>query len=219
MKQCVLLFVKYPEPGMVKTRMLSEVGAEEAAGLYKAMVEDVLEAVQWLDEADLTLCCHPRERLEEMRHWLGPDKSYAAQRGRDLGARMRNAFAAAFAKGYERVVLVGSDIPDLDDNALREALESLDGDAACIGPARDGGYWLIGFSAAGFAPEAFTEVAWGTDRVLGQTLRWLDFGKKKITLLEERRDVDRRADLCALFKAGRLKPGSRCAAWAKRLCA
>jgi hypothetical protein len=215
--QCVLLFVKYPEPGLVKTRLAADAGAEPAARLARAMVEDALDALKWLEDTDLILCFAPEQRAESMKHWLGAERTYWPQRGRDLGQRMKHAFASAFRKGYERAVLMGTDVPGVDDNAVRPALDSLQGDAVCIGPAMDGGYWLIGFTEQGYAPEAFTDVEWGSEQVLRQTLGWLEFSRKKLFRAATLQDVDTLADLRILMESAVLKPGSRTAMEARRL--
>lgn len=219
MKQCLLIFLKYPEPGRVKTRLAAEIGAQAAADLARSMAEDLLEAMKWLDDVDLVVCFDPKERAGDMAAWLGAERTYWPQRGQNLGLRMKNAFAAAFRKGYERVLLMGGDVPGVDDNALRPVFEELAGDAAAIGPSEDGGYWLIGFTALGFAPEAFTDVAWGTDKVLDQTLKWLEFSQKKIVRAVTWRDVDTLDDLRGLMQSGRLGAHSRTLTLARALLA
>lgn len=217
MKQCLLIFLKYPEPGLVKTRLAADLGDRAAANLARAMAEDLLEAVRWLGDADRIVCFSPRERAGEMAAWLGPGESLLPQRGRDLGLRMKNALAEAFRRGYDRALLVGGDVPGVDDDLLREAFAGLEGDAVAVGPSEDGGYWMIGCTERGFAPECFTDVDWGTDRVLDQTLKWLEFSQKTIVRAPVLRDVDTLADLRALLAAGRLRPHSRTLALAREL--
>ncbi|WP_022660639.1 TIGR04282 family arsenosugar biosynthesis glycosyltransferase [Paucidesulfovibrio longus] len=219
MKQCLLFFLKYPEAGRVKSRLAAEVGEVPAAELAKAMAEDLLDSLKWLEDVDLIVCFDPKERAGDMAEWLGPERTYWPQRGQNLGLRMKNAFSAAFRKGYDRAVLMGGDVPCADDNAVRPVFERLEGDAAAIGPSEDGGYWLIGFSERGFAPEAFTDVDWGTDKVLAQTLKWLEFSQKQIVLAPLMRDVDTLGDLRALVEAGRLGRHSRTLAQARKLLA
>ncbi|MGE4293025.1 MAG: TIGR04282 family arsenosugar biosynthesis glycosyltransferase [Desulfovibrio sp.] len=217
MRQCLLVFLKYPEAGRVKTRLAADIGAQAAADLARAMAEDLLEAVKWLEDVDLIVCFDPRERAGDVARWLGQERICWPQRGRNLGLRMQNAFAEAFRKGYDRAVLLGCDVPEADDNAVRPVFEGLEGDAAGIGPSEDGGYWLIGFTERGFAPEAFTDVDWGTDKVLAQTVKWLEFSQKDIVRAPTLRDVDTLADLRALAESGRLRSGSRTLALARGL--
>lgn len=218
-QQCLLFFVKYPEPGKVKTRLAAAVGDAAAAELARAMAEDMLDAFKWLDDTDLVVCFAPKERAEDMADWLGSDRIYWPQRGQDLGLRMKNAFSAAFRKGYERVALVGSDVPEANDNNVRPVFEGLVGDAAGIGPTEDGGYWLIGFNQRGFAPEAFTDVDWGTDKVFQQTLKWLEFSQKHLVRATTCRDVDTLDDLRTLVDAGGLKAHSKTLEAAQRILA
>lgn len=211
-EQLILFFLKYPEPGEVKTRIameLPERGEELAAELARAMAEDMLDELKWVEETDLCVCFSPRERADDMAAWLG-GREYEPQRGPELGRRMKNAFLAAFRKGYERVVLLGSDIPDVHDADLRAAFEHLRQTNACVlGPSEDRGYWLIGFDAKGMCAEVFVDMDWGWPGVLEQTVRRLEFDERKVGYVSKRRDVDTLADLEAAVRGGTLKKSSK----------
>lgn len=189
----VLVFVRLPVPGRVKTRLGKAVGFEAAAKIYRAFAEDVLDTVK---SAGFAFRVHfsPPGGCEAVRAWLG-GVSLIPQRGGDLGERMRNALAGAFLRGAERAVLIGSDAPDLPKAALSNALDSLTKHDAVIGPASDGGYYLIGFSRKGFLPEAFSGPEWGTSGVLARTLEIIRGAGKTVHLLPLHSDIDTKEDL------------------------
>ena len=191
---CILLFVKSPMAGKVKTRLAAEIGQEATVGLYKCFVEDLLSMIENVDSR-LRLCFHPPEAMSQVQQWLGDRYSYRPQRGDDLGSRLKNAFAGAFEDGFSKVVAIGSDSPDLPEEFLREAFDELESHDAVIGPASDGGYYLIGFSEDSFVTEAFDDIAWSTSTVCDQTRTRLTAQGLKIHLLPLWHDVDRQSDL------------------------
>ncbi len=188
-KKCVLFFVKSPTSGRVKTRLARELGPANATGLYKSFVLDILAVLSGLD-TNFKICFTPPEAQDALANWLGNGFSYLPQKGRDLGARMKNAFEQAFADGFDRVIIVGSDIPDLPADFIRQAFSALDTHDAVIGPSTDGGYYLIGFSKDSFVPSAFENITWGTEKVLKQTLGALNECKRKPYMLPRWHDVD-----------------------------
>lgn len=190
----VVLLLKYPEPGRVKTRLARAVGPERAARLARRFAEDTLAAVDSLGlETDISF--FPPEREADMKAWLGPDRAYHAQSGADLGERMEAAFARAFAHGAERVSLTGTDAPDRPAAMLAEALDRLDDHDVVIGPATDGGYTLIAMRRDRFAPEAFRGVDWGTPKVLAQTMDALHRAGRSVWVLPPWPDIDDEAAL------------------------
>jgi len=191
---CIVLFVKSPAKGQVKTRLAVEIGEEAAVRLYRCFVEDVVSTVEKL-EVDLRLYFYPAEDKALFMNWLGEQKSYIAQKGNDLGERLKNAFANTFGQGFSKVVVIGSDSPDLPASFLRQAFEELDLNDAVVGPASDGGYYLIGFSADSFTPEVFDGIAWSTSAVFNQTQRRLEAHGLSVHLLPQWHDVDTRPDL------------------------
>jgi rSAM/selenodomain-associated transferase 1 len=195
----VLVFVKYPTPGMVKTRLAEELGGERVAELYKRFVTDILDTLGELD-VRLKILFSPPDAEQEFRLWLGDEYTYAAQDGEGLGQRMKNALGDALANGFNKALLVGSDSPDIPGDYVKEAFSSLDNCDAVIGPSSDGGYYLIGFSRESFLPEAFDGIDWSTPVVLEQTVARLEMHGRKIHLLEQWYDVDTLADLEALTR-------------------
>jgi uncharacterized protein len=192
--QCVLFFIKAPEKGRVKTRLATAVGEDRAVGLYQCFVEDILAMLGTL-AVEVQCCYQPAHAEAALREWLGPQCSYVPQQGEDLGRRMENAFRRIFEAGISRAVVIGSDSPDLAANTIEEAFARLQTHDAVIGPSSDGGYYLLGFNAERFVPEAFTGIAWSTDHVFGQTLDVLNQYGHDVFVLPQWHDVDTRSDL------------------------
>lgn len=199
---CILFFVKYPDVGQVKTRLSSELGNEAVVSLYKDFILDMLSTIEKLG-LPIEIFYRPDSAKEKLASWLGQQYSYVPQRGEDLGERMRNASLHAFNKNFSRVVIIGSDIPDLPADFLREAFLSLESRDAVIGPAGDGGYYLIGFTRTSFLPEVFENISWSSDSVFNQTVSILKQYKRKVYLLPQWHDVDTSADLKSLLLRNR----------------
>jgi rSAM/selenodomain-associated transferase 1 len=195
----ILFFVKYPELGRVKTRLAKALGIEKATGLYRSFVHDMLAKLK-SGGRPFALCFSPEDKLKGFQDWLGDQISYMPQKGANVGERMRAAFEKAFDQGYDRAVLIGSDLPDLPYARLEQALNALRREPCVIGPAQDGGYYLIGFQQNAFSPNVFENMPWGTGSVLGQTLRVLEDRRKRFHLLPQWRDVDDLDDLFALIE-------------------
>lgn len=196
---CILLFVKLPEKGSVKTRLAKDLGHGFVQTLYGNFVFDLLETlakVKW----PTIIYFHPPESGAAVSRWLGKNYTYAPQKGVDLGERMKNAFADVFADGFSKAILIGSDLPDLHNLVLDAAFSALDLNDSVIGPAYDGGYYLIGFRHNSFLPEAFKGISWGTDTVLKDTLKILREKNYRAHFLPELRDVDTIEDLKALHE-------------------
>ena len=195
----VIMFVKAPRPGMVKSRLAGTVGDEAALALYMCFVQDT---VRMLLESryPFTVFFHPARSKEMIARWLGYDRKICPQRGSDLGERMKNAFGDVFSQGSTRAVLIGSDMPDLPHSFIDEAFTSLEDHDAVLGPSHDGGYYLIGFRSDSFLPEAFDRVPWSTPAVFQQTLGILQRSKYRVHTLQERRDIDTVDDLAAFFR-------------------
>jgi uncharacterized protein len=191
----VLVFVRAPEAGRVKTRLASAIGAEAALRVYRRLAEHTLREAAALAGEGVRVRVHhtPADAGDAVRAWLGAGPVYLPQAEGDLGVRMEDAFARAFADGAERVVIVGSDLPALSAALLRRALDLLDAHPAVIGPARDGGYYLLGLTAP--VPGLFGGIAWSTPGVLSATLARFRAAGMDPVLLETLADVDEAADL------------------------
>ena len=195
----ILFFIKYPEPGCVKTRLSKVLGAEVAATIYRNFVSDMLEKLEASD-IPFFICFWPPSRAKGFEEWLGRDYQYLPQGGNDLGERMKGAFEKAFLKGYKRVVLVGSDIPDLPFTIIAEALKALETWSAAIAPALDGGYYLIGFHHRSFVPSIFQDIQWGKESVFRKTLSLLEGIEGGVYILPAWSDVDTLEELIRLLE-------------------
>ena len=199
-RSAVLLFIKSPEKGKVKSRLAKAIGEDAALDVYKCLAFNTLEGLK--DGNYLfRLCFYPPESGEIIKSWLGDSFYYAPQQGRDLGERMWSAFVQAFSDGIEKVLLVGSDIPDLSISLINEAFKALDSSDSVIGPAHDGGYYLIGFNKTSFLPDIFQGIEWSTDSVFRQTMKVLGKSGLSVHVLRVLNDVDTFDDLLLLLKS------------------
>ncbi len=200
--RCLLFFVKDPAHGAVKTRLASAVGKTIAQDLYVNFIHDMLSQ---LEKADYPffICVHPEDALERLKTLLGEKHQYLPQSGDDLGQKMEYCINNAFSIGFRRVLLIGSDVPDLPEEIIGNAFTSLKVVDSVIGPSLDGGYYLIGFHRNNFLPEAFSGIQWGTDKVLGQTLEILKRHGRTTHLSPTWQDVDTIEDLSRFFERNR----------------
>ncbi|MBW2059251.1 MAG: TIGR04282 family arsenosugar biosynthesis glycosyltransferase [Deltaproteobacteria bacterium] len=191
----LIVFTRYPEPGKTKTRLIPSLGPRGAAELQRRMTEHTMARAR---ELRRIRPLHIEIRYDGgaehlVRTWLGPGFSYQSQGGGDLGRRMAVAFRDAFLDGADRVVLVGTDCPDLTENHLGEAFDSLKKTDVVLGPARDGGYYLIGLRQA--RADLFLDMPWGTEKVLERTRQVAEGLGASVRLLEALGDMDRPEDL------------------------
>lgn len=185
----LIIFIKNPEKGKVKTRLAETVGAEKALEIYHKLVDYTYSVVEPVD-ADKEIWF---SRFIPDGNGLGGGKfSKKLQEGKNLGERMSKAFREAFEKDYEKVVIVGSDCAELTTDLIKEAYEQLDEHGLVVGPAEDGGYYLLGMNR--FHAQLFEGLPWSTAGVLSQTLAIADELSLKVHLLPELNDVDYEAD-------------------------
>lgn len=193
----VLVFARTPVPGRVKTRLIPAIGAERAVNLHRAMLWRAVETAVAAGVGPVALWCSPSSAhpyLDEIRDRFGV--SLHEQRGEDLGERMHRALASQ-RSGGGGTLLIGTDCPFLDTADLQRARRALgDGADAVIGPAADGGYYLIGVRQSD--ARAFAGIEWGSERVLTATRERFRALGWRWHELDERRDVDRPEDLAAL---------------------
>jgi len=181
-KLCV--FTRYPEPGRTKTRLIPALGAESAACLQHAMTAHVLAAATTVATARKTDVEVRFEGGDEarMRAFFGAAFRYQPQGGGDLGERMWRCAREGRESGAESVVLVGSDIPGVDADILTKAFDVLRSHDLVIGPATDGGYYLVGLRRE--VPELFADMPWGTEHVLRRTLQ-MPYGDQALFMKTE----------------------------------
>ena len=186
---------KAPIAGEVKTRLAPPLTQEQAADLYRALLLDQLEHLQGFATAELYLVYTPDSAALLMKRLAPPNFHCLAQRGGDLGERMKFAFSDLWQRGHRNVALVGSDLPALPLSFFDTAFALLTAEThqVVLGPSRDGGYYLVGMNRP--IPEIFDKMIWSHDRVLAQTTDRL--GKLGIepALLPEWFDIDSVDDL------------------------
>ena len=165
------LFVKYPEAGKVKTRLAKTIGFEEAARIYSDLAKKNFEVLKKLQDSnvELTVFFDPPEKQEAIKYWLPEADYYWQQSEGDLDQRLTTAFHDCFERSSSKVVVLGSDTLDLNEDILRSAIMKLDQKEIVIGPAKDGGYYLIGMTR--FIPEVFQNIPWSTPQVLAETIK------------------------------------------------
>lgn len=196
MHPCVLFFVKHPAPGKVKTRLAASVGPERAAAIYRTLAETVLRRLP--ADATVLVMSDPPERLAEIEAWLhgvspGRKLRFLPQAAGDLGVRLERAFAAAFAEGFTMAAAVGSDCVEITPVHFSEAWAALATHDVVVGPAVDGGYYLLALRAP--QPVLFRDIAWSTDAVCRQTLQRAAAAGLRVHILPALHDVDTEADL------------------------
>jgi rSAM/selenodomain-associated transferase 1 len=199
-----MIFTRCPQPGTTKTRLIPVLGAEGAARLQRRMTEHILaEALALGARRDLAVSVHyAGGSRRDMIRWLGEAVALRSQASGDLGRRMHGAFEWLFGTGAQRGLLAGSDIPGLDRGILGQALHHLDRQDLVLGPARDGGYYLVGMDRSVPAADRrslFASIPWGTRKVLDLTLAAASQAGLSLKLLPPLDDIDRHADL-AHFK-------------------
>ncbi len=191
----LIIFTRYPEPGRTKTRLIAAIGAEGAADLHRHMAEHALSLAKgsaaYQDVEIKVYYDGGDQRLFES--WLGHDLTYVAQQGDDLGKRMAEAFVETFHESEEPVIIIGTDCPDLTTGVMDEAFRLLSCSDLVLGPAADGGYYLIGLNHP--IPELFEGVHWGTNEVLSKTQAIAHSLGLKVSMLETLNDIDRPEDL------------------------
>jgi rSAM/selenodomain-associated transferase 1 len=176
--------------GLVKTRLAREVGEDQALVAYRGLLATTADQVRELQL--VTVCFTPADGEAEVRPFFPESWNFRAQRGADLGARLRNALAASFRAGSERVAVIGVDCPYLDGGDVAEAWKALDTADVVFGPAEDGGYWLIAMKK--LHSGLFAGIEWGTGAVLGSSLAQAKRLRLEVHLLRQLRDIDTAAD-------------------------
>lgn len=206
-KRCILLFVRAPEKGKVKTRLAKAIGEDAALKLYMSFVADELEMLRELF-FDVIIFFYPHTARQTVENWLDNEFDFVSQSGKDLGQRMENAFKEVFSKGYGQALLIGSDLPDLSSSVILDAFDHLDQKDSVIGPTEDGGYYLIGFHRVTCFEGVFKNIAWSTSHVFNQTLQHFQKFKLNYHILPKRQDIDNYDDLMKLKKSLSKNPTS-----------
>lgn len=182
-KDLLLIFTRNPEPGKCKTRLAATVGNKTALEVYKFLLDHTARITRKL-QADKAV--YYSDAIWENDIWAREVYDKRLQQGDDLGARMLNAFKSGFDAGYERIIIIGSDLYDLSEKDLRNAFDALRENSFVLGPALDGGYYLLGMKSLNNV--VFQNKDWGQSTVLSATIR--DLKDEELLLLDTRNDVD-----------------------------
>ena len=202
-REALLLFARYPFTGPVKTRLAAGIGVGNARRLYYCFLKDIFAQLKKLDHAvEVFVFFTPAAAVLQFRDLFGPGFACLPQEGDTLGERMGNAFRAVFKKGISRAVVIGSDLPGLGAAELGEAFARLKEEPAVIGPARDGGYYLLGLNRAIFSGMVFEKIDWSSPAVFPGTMKRLSELGVKPAVLGALADIDDLADLKEFYHGG-----------------
>ncbi len=193
--QHLIIFTRYPEPGQTKTRLIPALGEVGAANLQKQMTEHTISQVKELQKMT-KVSVEVRFTggdLQKMQNWLGNDLEYQSQGAGDLGERMERSLVNAFNHNAKQVIIIGTDCPDLNSQILTTAFEQLQIFNLVLGPAIDGGYYLIGLQQP--VSELFTNIHWGTAEVFAKTVEIAQNLHLSRSYLQLLADIDRPEDL------------------------
>lgn len=200
--ELLIIFYRNPELGKVKTRLAASIGDEKALAVYLKLSSHTRLITESLSIDKLVSYS---DFIDHEDNWVATYFKKDLQNGRDLGERMKNAFASGFAQGYQKIVIIGTDCFELTPEIVTQSFERLDHHDAVIGPALDGGYYLLGTKK--LIPEIFRNKSWSTESVCLETMRDFDRLGLVYTLSPPLRDVDEVKDLPEEF-GSMLRPGS-----------
>lgn len=189
-KNLLIIFTRNPELGKVKSRLAKDVGAETALAIYKDLLKHTHDIALQVD-ADRNL--YYSEAIHKQDMWSETQFNKFVQKGEDLGIKMLNAFKDGFKAGYKNIAIIGSDILELKANHITDAFKKIENNEVVIGPAKDGGYYLLGLSK--MIEPLFKNKAWGTETVLKSTLSNLVEINQNFKLLTELNDIDYVSDI------------------------
>lgn len=195
--QKLIIFIKAPRRGEVKTRLARDIGDEAACEAYCTLVDTLLNQLAELPEVELRVT--PDDASAEIKPWLRSNWQLRPQGQGSLGERLQTAFTDSFNRGAERVVIIGSDCPFITADDIHDAWTALHDSEVVIGPACDGGYWLIGLRQ--LQPTLFDGIAWSTETVFRETLQRAEAARLRVQVLRELSDVDTEADWRAFLAA------------------
>ncbi len=174
----------------MKSRLAETVGPVRACEIYEVLLRTVAARLAGIESA--TVCFAPDDAEADLRRYFPECWQYCPQQGTDLGSRLEHAINEAFQHGAAKVVVIGSDCPDVSAADISDARAALEKNDVVFGPAQDGGYWLIGMKKA--QPALFRGIAWGTEKVLDQSQARAEEAGLEIALLRTLADIDTAAD-------------------------
>jgi rSAM/selenodomain-associated transferase 1 len=196
----VIVFVKFPQKGKVKTRLAKDMGTNFATEFYRICAEHILSEIEKLQKENFTshIYCYSDSEVEMVSGWVGKEFIVKPQISGDLGERMTMSFNEVFNEGFSKALIIGTDIPDINSDTINDAASKLDENDFVIGPSPDGGYYLLGMNKP--ITEIFHDLNWSTSFVLQNTLDKIKSLELKVDLLNELVDVDTKNDLSNWMK-------------------
>ncbi|MDG6026041.1 MAG: glycosyltransferase [Candidatus Brocadia sp.] len=214
MDNALIVFLKYPNPGQVKTRLATDIGEERACFIYQSLAEQIVRHIFPVKPRtyEVGIFFTPADKEDEIKAWLNPllsaipgaDVQFISQEGNELGDRISHAFKKtlqSYSHGKEdkmsssrKAIIIGTDCPEIDAELIENAFEVLKEKDVVIGPCKDGGYYLIGMSR--HMPDLFTGIDWSTNRVFAQTIEKIQKKNLSCGILKTLADIDRFEDLC-----------------------
>ena len=197
----LIIFSRYPVPGKTKTRLIPVLGPVGAADVHRKLAENIIEEGKRVQEQEGVALeiCYTGGEIDQMQTWLGNHLKYGEQEEGDLGARMFSAIRRSLNEGSRKVVLIGTDIPGQVSDHIKTAFNALNEKDVVIGPATDGGYWLIGIKNPW---NIFEGISWGKETVLRQTLELAEKKGVTVSLLAPIDDIDTVDDLSQHYPHG-----------------
>jgi rSAM/selenodomain-associated transferase 1 len=201
MTEALIVFARLPVAGSVKTRLAKTLGEDFAVRFYRACAEHTFNECRKAASTgmDIFVFYSDEKDKELMKKWTGNDFRLLPQSGEDIGKRMFNAFKIVFDEGVNRAILIGTDVPDISSGIISKALTSLNNTELVIGPAKDGGYYLIGMKKLyGFL---FENIEWGTGKVFAGTLDKINMNNLDKKIITELYDIDTEEDITKWLSA------------------
>ena len=213
MDNTLIVFLKYPTPGQVKTRLAKDIGNERSCFIYKSLAEHVIKNIIPKNQRtyDVRIFFTPADKANEIKAWLKPflnimpgtSAQFISQEGNDLGKRMSTAFKKTLQSypcvnedkrfSSHQAIIIGTDCPEIDAELIKNAFKVLKRKDVIIGPCKDGGYYLIGMTR--YIPELFVDIDWSTSRVFDQTIEKIRKNNLSYGILKTLSDIDRIEDL------------------------
>ncbi|MEQ9422821.1 MAG: TIGR04282 family arsenosugar biosynthesis glycosyltransferase [Cyclobacteriaceae bacterium] len=190
MRELLIIFVKNPVLGKVKTRLAKDIGNEKALEVYKKLLQHTHDVT---DSLSVTKRVYYSDVIDENDLWANDKFEKFQQSGADLGERMHNAFQQGFADGFDHICIIGSDCFEINSEIIEMAFSKLKTHDFVIGPAKDGGYYMLGMKS--LHKSLFENKEWSTDKVLKETLTDIERLGKRFWKLAELNDVDRVGDI------------------------
>jgi rSAM/selenodomain-associated transferase 1 len=190
MKEVLIIFAKNPEYGKVKTRLVATIGNEQALFVYQKLIEHTIAITKKISADKIV---YYSDSIVEKDTWENNIYQKKLQSGKDLGERMKIAFKSSFTAGYDKVIIIGTDCFELNEEFISIAFEKMNDDDVVLGPAIDGGYYLLGMKK--FYSSLFENIEWSSEKVLKQTLTTAMRLNLSVFLLPQLSDIDREPDL------------------------